>query len=67
MTNKIEFLTGKDYPYLCQSCQRIIDNMAEYLRHYGPDTDDTEEPIMLVYDRRLFCGGHYCKESGEEY
>lgn len=63
MTNHTKFLTGKDYPHLCEFCRAAIDDMAYYLKYYGPDTDDVEAPIMLVYDHQLYCGGHVCKQS----
>lgn len=55
----MDFLTGEDYPHLCQECQAAINAMA-LTTHDAADTDDPEAPCMAVYDHRLFCGGHQC-------
>lgn len=57
-------LTGKDYPWLCKECQNMVDSIAML---YGEgdmeDTDDDEAACNYVYDHRLFCGGHTCKND----
>ena len=60
----MDFLKGKDYPHLCQECQNTIDSVMPLIDE-GPDTDDNEAPIMLVYDQRMFCGGHKCVNKEE--
>jgi len=57
----ITFLTGKDYPRLCSFCRRAIDDIAMLFKDgLMADTDDPEAPCMVVYDRRMYCGGHEC-------
>lgn len=56
----MEFLTGKDYDYLCDGCRAVIDQMASMLTESGEDTDNEEAPCDYVYDNRMFCGGHEC-------
>lgn len=54
-------LTGIDYPELCAKCRAAIDTMYAMLES-GPDYDryDDEAAINLVYDNRMYCGGHEC-------
>jgi hypothetical protein len=69
----MEFLTGKDYPWLCEGCRSAVDQCAEEMavRVSWSDGDvvsgrllidlaDQEAPMMLVGDRGMFCGGHEC-------
>ena len=57
----MEFLTGKDYPYLCDTCRAAIDSVADaYIDGLMEDTDDEEAPCMYVYDHGMYCGGHEC-------
>jgi hypothetical protein len=56
----MEFLTGKDYPHLCEICQSQIDSIASIMEDLE-DTDDEEFPCNFVYDNNLFCGGQECK------
>lgn len=56
----VKFLTGKDYPNLCSSCQKVITDAAQLLTETEPETENTEAPIMYAYHNRLFCGGHCC-------
>ena len=54
----MEYLTGKDYTWLCNNCQKAIDNAhtliidgfvsEEYI-------DDNEGACMLAYDKRWLC------------
>lgn len=53
----MQFLTGKDYPHLCEGCRATITEVAQALAETGPDTDDNEAPIMYVGDHAMFCGG----------
>ena len=55
----MRFLSGKDYPFHCDACKKVIDRCLEVVS-MGPDTDDPEAPHMLAYDQQLFCGGHEC-------
>ena len=71
----MKFLTGKDYPWMCERCQSAIDECAEEVAErvaLGAEdmvsgrvlidlTDDNEAPSTLAYDRRLFCGGGECE------
>ena len=63
----IEFLTGKDYPHICDSCKNMVDMMLEAILE-GPDTDDNEAPLMLAGDLQLLCGrfGNGCEPKSEE-
>jgi len=57
----MEFLTGKDYPHLCDHCRAAIDDIAAvYKDGLMEDTDDEEAPCMYVYDHRMYCGGGQC-------
>ncbi|KKN85788.1 hypothetical protein LCGC14_0275950 [marine sediment metagenome] len=53
----MEFLLGRDYPHLCDTCRAAIDTAALLLGEEGPDTDNIEAPIDFVYDHSLYCGG----------
>ncbi len=55
----MRFLTGKDYPELCEACRHMVDMVVDLVIE-GPDTDDEEAPINFVYDHHLFCGGDHC-------
>ena len=58
----MKYLTGKDYTWLCDDCQKAID-LAHMLIVDGlvsdQYADDNEGPSMLAYDRGLF--GRCCK------
>lgn len=58
----MEYLTGKDYPWLCSKCRATVDGVVE-LVEMGPDTDDNEAPLMYVGDHHLFCGGRECWDT----
>lgn len=61
-----KFLTGKNYPHMCPTCQATIDRIAELFEAGElPDTDDPEAPIMFSYDHSLLCGGNDCAEREE--
>lgn len=55
----MEFLTGKDYPHLCQTCRDTITAIAICLDE-GEDTDNEEAPCDFVYDHAMLCGGREC-------
>ena len=59
----MEFLLGRDYPHLCDTCRAAIDTAALLLGEEGPDTDNIEAPIDFVYDHSLYCGGRSCQPS----
>ena len=59
----MEFLTGKDYPWVCEKCCAAIDAAALLFNGDQPDTDDEEAPAMYVYDHKMYCGGHSCKQT----
>jgi len=61
----MEFLDGSNYPNLCDSCRAMISQCVELVM-MGPDTDDTEAPIMFVYDHAMFCGGRQCLDTMQE-
>tara|TARA_Y100000034_G_scaffold107366_1_gene136846 strand:- start:220 stop:411 length:192 start_codon:yes stop_codon:yes gene_type:complete len=54
----MEYLTGKDYKWLCDRCKAAIDDAhmliidgivgEEYI-------DDNEGPSMLAYDKKWLC------------
>ena len=51
---KVEYLTGKDYGWLCSKCQSAIDDAHTVIvdgfasEQY---VDDNEVPCMLAYDK----------------
>jgi hypothetical protein len=64
----VNYLTGKDYPELCEVCRGAISACAEVVA-VGPDVtasgvrkDDEEAPLMYAGDHRMLCGGHICAE-----
>lgn len=58
---KVRFLTGDDYPHLCQDCRATISAIAASIFDGDQaDTDDNEAPAMYVYDNKMYCGGHEC-------
>jgi len=57
----MQFLCGKDYPWLCDSCKATLDSLAQLFKEdMLGDTDDEEAPAMHMYDTALYCGGHEC-------
>ena len=58
----MKYLTGKDYTWLCDNCQTVIDQ-AHMLIVDGFTNDiyvdDNEGPSMLAYDKGLF--GRCCQ------
>ena len=76
----MEFLTGRDYPWLCEGCRAAVDECAEEVAvrvSLGANdmvsgrvlidlTEDSEAPLVLAYDRRLFCGGGECSKIRSE-
>jgi hypothetical protein len=58
----MKYLTGKDYAWLCDNCQKAID-LAYTMIVDGlvndQYADDNEGPCMLAYDRRLM--GRCCQ------
>ena len=76
----MEFLTGKDYPWMCEGCRAAVDECAEAMAErvsWGDGdvesgrllidlTEDNEAPLVLAYDRRLFCGGGECSKIRSE-
>tara|TARA_A100001201_G_scaffold31034_1_gene33560 strand:+ start:316 stop:564 length:249 start_codon:yes stop_codon:yes gene_type:complete len=52
---EMKYLTGKDYPHLCDNCQKAIDSAHDLIvdgfvsEQY---VDDDEGPCMLAYDRK---------------
>ena len=55
----MNYLTGKDYTWLCDNCQKVIDQ-AHMLIVDGLASDiyadDNEGPCMLAHDKGLFGG-----------
>jgi len=56
----VDFLVGKDYPHVCQACKDAVDRAADFLKNFGPDTDDPEAPMMYAADHGWLCGGREC-------
>jgi len=69
----MDFLTGKDYPHICEQCKVAVDQCAEEIEarmSLGDEDmvsgrvllafDDNEAPSTLAYDRGLFCDGGEC-------
>ena len=57
-SEEIEYLTGKDYPDLCDNCKRSIDDAHELIVMGFVSEDyviDNEGPSMLAYDKRWTC------------
>jgi len=65
-TAGIQFLTGKDYPHVCNACKMAIDQCVELVRE-GEDTDDIEAPLNFAADHNMLCGGRHClkRQQGE--
>lgn len=62
----MEFLTGKDYPWVCEYCQATITQMAQmFAEGEMEDTDDPEAACMFMYDNWMYCGGQTCKREGK--
>ena len=62
----MKFLTGKDYPWLCEKCKDAVDTSAIYLREGGADTDDPEAPLMFAADHNWLCSGRECCSGIDE-
>jgi len=57
----VDYLTGKDYPDMCDTCKDAINKAHMIIVEMGPGdeyADDPEGPSMFAYDRGWFCGGH---------
>ncbi len=52
----MEFLTGKDYPWVCEKCRAAIDAAALLFEGDQEDTDDNEAPLMYAGDHGMLCG-----------
>jgi len=49
---------------LCPACLKILRQVTSLFRSGDmPDTDDPEAPSMYMYDHRMYCGGHTCKDN----
>ena len=70
----MEFLTGKDYPWICAECRSAVDQCAEEMAERVAlgaedmvsgrvliDLADREAPMMLAGDRGMFCGWGECE------
>ena len=58
----MNYLTGKDYTWLCDNCQKVIDQAHMLIVDgFASDiyVDDNEGPCMLAYDKGLF--GRCCQ------
>lgn len=63
----MKYFTGKDYPQLCEVCQRQISTVASFASELPDEyAGDEEGPISYVYDYGLYCGGRDCVNSQEE-
>ena len=52
----MDYLTGKDYTWLCDNCQKAIDQAHMLIVDgFASDiyADDNEGPCMLAYDKGL--------------
>ena len=57
----MKYSTGKDYPWLCSSCQLVIDTIAGTIDQFDDKyASDEEGPRNFAYDHGLFCEGHTC-------
>lgn len=64
----MQYLTGKDYPWLCDACKAVVSEIAAlYNDGEMPDTDDEEAPINEAYDRGMLCQGHTCANSMKHF
>jgi|TARA_R100000152_G_C6778107_1_gene208517 hypothetical protein len=53
----MKYLTGKDYDWLCEDCQKVIDRAYLLIVDgFASDeyADDNEGPSMFAYDNRMF-------------
>jgi len=61
------YLTGKDYPWLCEECRATVDSVVELVEEYSDEySSDDEAPCNFVYDHAMFCGGRECKNRPEK-
>ncbi len=61
----MNYLAGKDYPWLCDQCKSAINNAALVSSTDEQYTDDPEGPAMFVYDNGLYCGKYHCANKPE--
>ena len=60
----MKYNTGKDYPWLCSTCQAVVTQLAGEMENMDDIyTADEEGPCNIAYDNGLLCDGHTCKES----
>ena len=60
---EMNYLTGKDYPHLCDNCQKAIDDAYDLIVDgYVSEeyVDDDEGPCMLAYDKRWLSDDSSC-------
>jgi len=63
----IHLLTSKDYPWLCNNCKAVLDQLVGVFQDgLMEDTDDIEAPVMKMYDDGMYCGGDHCENEKEE-
>tara|TARA_R100000315_G_C5118075_1_gene67480 strand:+ start:86 stop:259 length:174 start_codon:yes stop_codon:yes gene_type:complete len=51
----MKYLTGKDYPWLCENCQKAIDDAHSLIIDSLVGEEyvvDNEGPCMLAYDKK---------------
>lgn len=67
--NQDEYLTGKDYPELCDVCRGAIDGAATLLFEFGEIEnnlyfENEEAACDYAYDKRWLCTDSCWKEEG---
>ena len=59
----MEYLTGDDYPDLCDKCRAAISVIAGICEELPDEyAGDEEGPCNYAYDNGLLCGGNDCAE-----
>ena len=69
--NQDEYLTGKDYPELCEVCRSAIDGAATILFEFGAIEnnlyfENEEAACDYAYDRRWLCSDSCWKDVDDE-
>ena len=60
----MKYLTGDDYPALCDKCRATITVIAGICEELPSEyADDEEGPCNFAYDHGLLCGGYFCNKE----
>lgn len=64
----MDFIDPTTYTHICDNCRAILATITRgFEEGLFADEDDEEAPSNMMYDRRMFCGGHECINKPAEH